>query len=189
MDNARHDQSRQGAVALVRWSRKPGEDPWVRFVMFSVVALILCLTLMIFMRGLRSFGAVVLFTVIVAAVLTGPSVSRRRTFMTGLTRRVNDTIAEVTGTPGEQLSVREFRRLVKSGERLSLLVDGVPGLNLHVDRAASVQSGAPEKWLAVFTVVPPEIGTASFDRLVAAAGGSTPEPPAPTVPPRGPARG
>ena len=115
MDNPRHDQSRQSTVALVRWSRKPGDNPLVRFVTFSVFALILCLILMIFIHGLRSFGAVALFTVIVAAALTGPSVSRRRAFTTGLTTRVNDTIAEVTGAPGDQLSVKEFRRLIKSG--------------------------------------------------------------------------
>ena len=68
MDNSRRDQSRQSTVALVRWSKKPGENPPVRFVMSSVFALILCLILMIFIHGLRSFGAVVLFTVIVAAV-------------------------------------------------------------------------------------------------------------------------
>ena len=169
MDNSRPDQSRHSSVALVRWSKKPGENTLVRFVMFSVVALVLCLILMIFVHGLRSFGAVVLFTVIVAAILTGPTVSRQRAFMTGLTKRVNATIAEVTGTPGDQLSVKEFRRMVESGERLSLLVSGVPGLSLHVERVAAAEREAPEKWFAVFTVVPPESGTASFDRLVAAA--------------------
>ena len=174
MDNPRHDQSRQSTVALVRWSRKPGDYPLVRFVTSSVFALILCLILMIFIHGLRSFGAVVLFTVIVAAALTGPSVSRRRAFTTGLTTRVNDTIAEVTGAPGDQLSVKEFRRLIKSGEPLPLLVEGVPGLNLHVERIASVATEDPEKWFAVFTVVPPESGTASFDRLIAAASDAYP---------------
>ena len=174
MDNPRHDQSRQHTVALVRWSKKPGENPLVRFVMFSVFALILCLILMIFIHGLRSFGAVVLFTVIVAAVLTSPSVSRRRAFMTGLTKRVNDTIAEVTGTCGDQLSARDFRRMIRGGEPLPLPVGGVPGLNLHVERVASAEAEAPEKWCATFTVVPPETGTDSFDRLVAAADDACP---------------
>ena len=174
MDNSRHDQSRQSTVALVRWSKTPGQNPLVRFVMSSVFALILCLILMIFIHGLRSFGAVVLFTVIVAAVLTGPTVSRQRAFMTGLTKRVNDTIAEVTGTPGDRLSVKEFRRMVKNSERLPLPVGGVPGLTLHVEQIASVETNTPEKWFAVFTVVPPEIGTASFDRLVAAASDAHP---------------
>ena len=174
MDNSRRDQSRQSTVALVRWSKKPGENPPVRFVMSSVFALILCLILMIFIHSLRNFGAVVLFTVIVAAVMTYPSVSRARAFMTGLTKRVNDTIAEVTGNPGDQLSVKEFRRMVKSGEPLPLSVGGVPGLNLHVEKIASVETDVPEKWFAAFTVIPPEIGTASFDRLVAAANDAHP---------------
>ena len=89
--------------------------------------------------------------------------------MRGLTKRVNDTLTEVTGSPGDQLSVRQFRHMTKSGERLPLLVSGLPGLNLHVARASTLEKNAPEKWVAVFTVVPPENGTASFDRLVAAA--------------------
>ena len=89
--------------------------------------------------------------------------------MLGLTKRVNDAIAEVTNSPGDQLSVKEFQGMVKSGERRPLLVSGVPGLNLHVERMATVDNNAPEKWLAVFTAVPPENGTESFDRLVAAA--------------------
>jgi hypothetical protein len=72
---------------------------------------------MTFMDFLQSFGAIALFTVMFAAILTAPLVSDERSFMRGLTRRVNDTIVEVTGTPGDQLSVRQFRQLVKSGER------------------------------------------------------------------------
>lgn len=179
MENSLNEQSRQSTVALVRWSQKSGGSPLVRLVMFSIFALILCFILMIFIHGLRSFGAVVLFTVTVAAMLTGPTVSRQRAFLTGLTKRVNDTIAEVTGNAGDQLSVREFRRMVRSGEPLPLLVGGVPGLNLHVERVASAEADAPAKWLAVFTVVPPELGTASFDRLVAAANGAHPGPACP----------
>ena len=67
------------------------------------------------------------------------------------------------------MSVRQFRHMTKTGEQLPLLVSGVPGLNLHVARASTLEKHAPEKWVAVFTVVPPENGTASFDRLVAAA--------------------
>ncbi|MCB5272947.1 hypothetical protein BJG92_00459 [Arthrobacter sp. SO5] len=169
MENTLQDRSRKDSVAVVRWSKKPGENPAVRFVLLGIVGLILCLFLMIFMSGLRSFGAVVLFMAIFPAILTVPTVSSQRSFMRGVTRRVNDAIAEVTNTAGDQLSVREFGRLVKSGERLALLVSGVPGLNLHVERVASAENDTAEKWCAVFSVVPPENGTASFDRLVAAA--------------------
>ncbi|WP_223979358.1 hypothetical protein [Arthrobacter sp. NicSoilB8] len=137
--------------------------------MSSILGLILCLFLMIFLSGLRSFGAVVLFTLCFAALLTVRSVSARRRFMRGLTTRINETLAEVTHSPGDQLSVRQFRRMAKSGEKLPLPVSGVAGLHLHVARASTLEKNAPEKWVAVFTVVPPENGTASFDRLVAAA--------------------
>ncbi|WP_024368030.1 hypothetical protein [Arthrobacter sp. TB 26] len=169
MENPLHAQPRRSTVALVRWSKTPGDNPVVRFVILSVLGLILCLFLMIFMSGLRSLSAVALFMVVFPAILTVPTVSNQRTFMQGLTKRINDTIAEVTNTRDDQLSVKELRRLVSSGERLPLAVSGVPGLNLHVERVASVAKNTPEKWFAVFTVEPPESGTASFDRLVAAA--------------------
>ena len=86
-------------------------------------------------------------------------------------------VAVVAFAKGCQLSVRYFRQLIKSGEQLSLLVNGVPGLNLHVERASTLQKNASEKWLVVFTVIPPENGTASFDRLLAAAINARPETP------------
>jgi uncharacterized protein (DUF58 family) len=140
-----------------------------KFILSSIFGLILCLFLMIFLPFLRSFGAMVLFTFLFAALLTVRTVSAQRRFMKGLTKRVNDTLAEVTSSPGDQLSVKQFRHMTKSGEQLPLLVSGLPGLNLHVARASTLERNAPEKWVAVFTVVPPENGTASFDRLVAAA--------------------
>ena len=169
MENSLVDPPRKNTVALVRWSKRPGESPVVKFVMFSVFGLILSIILMMFIPSLRSFGAVALFTLFFAALLTVPAVKGRRTFMLGLTKRVNDAIAEVTNTPGDQLSVKDFQRMVKSGERRPLLVSGVPGLSLHAERLTTLDNNAPEKWLALFTAVPPENGTESFDRLVAAA--------------------
>src|SRR5687768_5283172 len=105
MDNSVRHQPRQNAVTLVRWSKKPGQDPLVRFVLFAVFGLILGLILMVFLPGLRSFGALASFTAIFAVILTAPTVSGQRRFMQGLTKRVNDTIVEVTGTAADQLSV------------------------------------------------------------------------------------
>ncbi|CAH0252843.1 MULTISPECIES: hypothetical protein [unclassified Arthrobacter] len=169
MEISRRDQPRKDIVAVVRWSKKPGESPVTKFILSSILGLILCLFLMIFVSILRSFGALVLFTLIFAALLTVRTVTAQRRFLRGLTKRINDTLAEVTSSPGDQLSVRQFRHMTKSGEQLPLLVSGVPGLNLHVARASTLEKHAPEKWVAVFTVIPPENGTASFDRLVAAA--------------------
>ena len=169
MEISRRDQPRKNTVALVRWSKQPGENPVAKFITSSILGLILCLFLMIFLSSLRSFGAVVLFSFCFAALLTVRAVLAQRKFMRGLTKRINETIAEVTSSPGDQLSAKEFRHMAKSGEKLPLLVSGVPGLNLHVARASTLEKHAPEKWVAVFTVIPPESGTASFDRLIAAA--------------------
>jgi hypothetical protein len=167
MKNSALDLPGKSTVTLVRWSKKP--DPVIRFILLSILGLIVGLMLMMFMDFLRNFGAIALFTVMFAAILTAPLVSDERSFMKGLTKRVNDTIVEVTGTPGDQLSVRQFRQLVKSGEHVPLLVHGVPGLNLHVERASILELSGPGRWRAVFTVIPPENGTDSFDRLLLAA--------------------
>ena len=169
MEISRRDQPRKDTVALVRWSKKPGESPVFKFIMSSIFGLMLCLFLMIFLPFLRSFGALVLFTLFFAALLTVRTVMAQQRFMRGLTKRINDTLAEVTSSPGDQLSVKQFRHMTKSGEHLPLRVSGLPGLNLHVALASTLERNAPEKWVAVITVVPPENGTASFDRLVAAA--------------------
>lgn len=167
MKNLALDLPGKSTVTLVRWSKKP--DPMIRFILLTILGLILGLVLMMFMPFLQSFGAIALFTLFFAAIFTAPAVSDERSFMTGLTKRVNDTIVEVTGTPGDQLSVRQFRQLVKSGEHVPLLVSGVPGLNLHVERASLLELSGPGRWRAVFTVIPPENGTDSFDRLLSAA--------------------
>lgn len=169
MENSAHDQHGTNSVIVVRWSKKPGDDPAVRFVLLSIIGLILCLVSMIFMPILRNFGAIALFTVIFPAILTVPAISSQRSYSRGLTKRVNDTIVEVTGNRGDQLSVRQFRQLVRSGEQHALTVDGVPGLKLHVERAPILEKNAAGKWLVVMTAIPPESGTASFDRLLSAA--------------------
>ena len=56
MDISRRDQPRKDIVALVRWSKKPGENPVFKFIMTSILGLILCLFLMIFLPFLRIFS-------------------------------------------------------------------------------------------------------------------------------------
>src|SRR6478735_3331475 len=126
MEISRRDQPRKNTVALVRWSKQPGEHPVTKFIWSSILGMILCLFLMIFLSGLRSFGAVMLFSFCFAAFLTVRSVAAQRRFMKGLTKRINGTIAEITSRPGDQLSVKQFQQMTKSGERLPLDVSGVP---------------------------------------------------------------
>ncbi|UVJ40372.1 hypothetical protein [Arthrobacter sp. CJ23] len=175
MESSARDQPLRNTVTLVRWSRNPGKDPMIKFVVFSILGLILGLILMLFMPGLRNAGAVALFTALFAAILTIPAVNGQRNVMRGLTKKVNDTILEVTGSSADQLSVRDFRQRAKSGEQLPLLVNGVPGLHLQVKRTPSLENDALENWFVVFSVIPPKNGTASFDRLLAAALDARPE--------------
>ncbi|MCT9869827.1 hypothetical protein [Paenarthrobacter aurescens] len=156
----------QNVVTVVWWERKPGDNPAIKFVIFSVLGVMVGLIMMVFLTALRNVGAMALFTVIFAGILTVPAVVARRSFMRGLTTRINDTITEVTGGAGVGLSAKQLRHLATSGEALPLLVCGMPGLRLHVQRVLAVPDDAPEKWQAVITAVPPRAGLASFDRLL-----------------------
>ncbi|BCW47435.1 hypothetical protein [Arthrobacter sp. StoSoilB5] len=169
MGTTSHSHPSGDTVEVVRWARKPGDNPIVRFATFSILGVILWLILMIFMPGLRSFGLATIFTAVFATILTVPTVTAQRSQLRGLAKRINDTITEMTDASTDKISPKQLRKLIKSGEPLPLLVNGVPGLQLHVKRVASVKDDAPEKLLAVITVAPVSSGTASFDRLLEAA--------------------
>lgn len=179
MANKAHDHSHRETVTLVRWSRKPGDNPIIRLVTFSVLGLILCLILMIFMPGMRSFGTSALFTAAFATILTIPTITARIALTRGVAKRINDTLAEMTGRSSDSISTSQLRRLIKSGEQFPLQVIGMPGLCLQVKRVPTLKKDATEKLLAVLTVAPPRIGIASFDRLLTSALNSGPEHPSP----------
>jgi hypothetical protein len=169
MGTTSHGHPQRDTVEIVRWAKKPGDNPIIRFVTFSVLGVILWLILMIFMPGLRSFGPATIFTAFFATILTIPTVTAQRSRLRGLAKRVNDTITEITGSSTDKISTKQLRKLIKSGEPLPLPINGVPGLQLQVKRVARVKDDAPEKLLAVITVAPISSGTASFDRLLEAA--------------------
>lgn len=157
------------AVEIVRWMRKPGDKPIIKFVTFSILAVILWLILMIFMPALRNAVPASIFIAGFASILTIPTVVAQRNLVRGLAKRINDTLTELTGSPDDKISTKQLRKLIKSGEQLPLLINGVPGLRLHVKRVASAKEDGSEKLLAVITVAPVSSGTASFDRLLEAA--------------------
>ena len=157
------------AVEIVRWMRKPGDKPIIKFVTFSILAVILWLILMIFMPALGNAVPASIFIAVFAAILTIPTVVAQRNLVRGLAKRINDTLTELTGSPDDKISTKQLRKLIKSGEHLPLLINGVPGLRLHVKRVASAKEDGSEKLLAVITVAPVSSGTASFDRLLEAA--------------------
>ncbi|MGJ3191961.1 hypothetical protein [Paenarthrobacter sp. FR1] len=156
------------SVTVVRWERKPGDNPMVKFIIFSALGLVPGLALA-FMPGLGGLGATTLFTALFATILTIPAIAGQRSFMLGLTKRVNDTIVEVTGSSRDRLSVKQLRRLIASGEPLPLTVSGLPGLRLHAKRLLAVEADAPQKWAVKISAVPQREGVASFDRLLSAA--------------------
>ena len=81
---------------------------------------------MMFIPGLRSFGAVTLFTVFFALLLTLPT-SRAQAFMLGLTKRVNDTIAEVTTPRATKCRSRNFSAWSKAARGGPSWSAGCPG--------------------------------------------------------------
>jgi hypothetical protein len=144
---------------------------------------VLCLLLMIFIPGLRSGGAFTLFTGVFTLVFTTLAIkgkaSAERRFMEGLTGTVNDIIAELTGNIANQLSAKQFRSLIETGKPLSILVNGVPGLELVAIREqppAQVRNAVIKRvdnvvWTTriAITSTPPDYGITSFDRLLSAA--------------------
>jgi hypothetical protein len=166
-----------------QWSGQPAQGGGNMFIGFAVIGAVLCLILMIFLPGLRSPGAVTLFTAVFAIAFTALSIRGRtaaeRKFLEGMTARVNDIIAGLTGNSTQRLSEQRFRRLIENGRPLPLLVNGVPGLELQ---AVSEQTPAPSRspvvkradnvvrtTRVIVTIRPPDYGISSFDRLLAAA--------------------
>ncbi|MFJ6456336.1 hypothetical protein [Paenarthrobacter sp. NPDC091669] len=161
--------SPKDAVTVVHWERKPGDEPVIKFVIFSVLGVLLGLLLMVLMPAFRSIGALALFTVVFAGLLTIPVIAAQRNFMRGVVRRINDTIDAVTHSSRHGLSVKQLNRLIRSGEPWPIAVSGVPGLRLQVQRVLAREEDAPGKWRAVITAAPPRNGMSSFDRLLEAA--------------------
>ncbi|ASN22029.1 hypothetical protein [Arthrobacter sp. YN] len=157
------------AVTVVHWERKSGDEPVIKFVIFGVLGLLLGLLLMVFSPAFRSIGALALFTVVFAGLLTIPVIAAQRKFIRGIAKRVNDTIDEVTGSSRCGLSVKQLNRIIRSGESWPIAVSGVPGLRLQVQRVLARDEDAPARWRAVITAVHPRNGMSSFDRLLEAA--------------------
>ncbi|WP_144406313.1 hypothetical protein [Arthrobacter sp. SPG23] len=166
-----------------QWSGRPAQDGGNMFIGFALLGAVLCLILMIFLPGLRSFGAVTLFTAVFAIVFTALSIrgkaSAEQKFLNSITARVNDIVAGLTGNSTHNLSAHQFRALIENGKPLPLLVNGVPGVELQ---AISEQPPVPARnpvvkrvnnavrtTRVIVTVTPPDYGISSFDRLLGAA--------------------
>ncbi|WP_026533361.1 hypothetical protein [Arthrobacter sp. H41] len=188
MATSQPDQRLLTSFTSKEWNGRPGEGASTMFVGFIVLAYVLGLILMIFVSPLRSFWSLTLFAVVLAGFFTAlcvtGEVSRQRRFLESVTATVNGIILELTGNPLDQLSVDKFRDLVRYGQHVPLLVNGVPGLDLTALRQAQPlqqqvvlgrdpvvkreQDAVTTTWV-VLTITPPEYGISSFDRLLGAA--------------------
>ncbi|WP_426939273.1 hypothetical protein ACQCSV_05615 [Pseudarthrobacter sp. S3] len=173
-----------------QWSGRPGQDSVYSCLGLGIIGFFVCLILMIFIAGLRNPGTATLFIVVFAVALTiflvMAKASSEKKFLTGVNQSVNETILELTGNPGDQLSLHDFRRFIENEQRIPLLVHGVPGLEVTAvkdgqstatgrKQPARVQKNpsprdTPEVTTTrlLITITPPEYGTASFDRLLQA---------------------
>ncbi|MDQ0076816.1 hypothetical protein [Arthrobacter oryzae] len=183
MPNAQPERRDISSFTSDQWSGRPAQDGGNMFIGFALIGAVLCLILMIFLPGLRSFGALTLFTAVFAIVFTALSIkgkaSAERKFLDGITARVNDIVVGLTGNTSHRLSSQQFRALIENGKPLPLLVNGVPGLELQaIGEQPPVPARNPVVKRAdnvvrttrvVVTVTPPDYGITSFDRLLAAA--------------------
>lgn len=165
-----------------QWSGRPGRDAFSRFIGNGLMGLVVCLLLMIPVPFLRNPGALLLFTVLFAALFTTVSVrtkfSTENHFLQELTADVNETILQLTGNPKDRLSAEDFQTLIETGDRVPLTINGLSGIDLRViqKRTQQVQEPAVRTdakvtttTRVVLTITPPDYGIESFDRLLAAA--------------------
>jgi hypothetical protein len=106
------------------------------FMVTGLIGWAICLLMMIFIPGLRNFGATVLFSSTCAIVLTplliAAQLSAENAFLRSILTSVNGTILDLTGSRNDELSVARFKALIGKHEGLPLLVNGVPGLDLWI---------------------------------------------------------
>lgn len=170
-----------------QWSGRPAKDGGNLFVGLVLIGAVLGLILMIFVPGLRSGGALTLFTAAFAVIFTALAIrakaSAERKFLAQLTATVNDIIVGLTGNIEHRLSSDQLRTQIENGKPLPLLVNGVPGLELQATTeqppeparnpaGKRVDSAARITRIAI-SATPPDYGITSFDRLLAAAAGAS----------------
>lgn len=134
-----------GSFTDKQWTGKLGSEVfWILFGS-GVVGFLVSLIMMIFVPSLRDFGAVALFTALFAisftAILVAARSSSEQAFLRKFTSAVNETIADLSGSAKDQLSVELSRNMIEGGGRLPISVNGVPGLEIEAVRGQDVNRG------------------------------------------------
>ncbi|PVE19198.1 hypothetical protein DDA93_05155 [Arthrobacter sp. Bz4] len=157
------------------------------FIGAVIIGYILAGILMIFIPPLRNGSAATILAFIVGVVITwagiGSSASLQKAFLRDLLDKINDTVLGITGNPNDRLSASDLRALIKRQHSRSLLVNGVPGVELR-SRQNTPPSPAPKpsakvkgkpvqnqpKPIVTTTIficmTAPDLGLTSFDRLL-----------------------
>ncbi|WP_142057801.1 hypothetical protein [Pseudarthrobacter sp. B4EP4b] len=147
-----------------------GNRFWIGFIVFPV--LVNLFGFWISLLGLAGIGLVVWM------MRTPRTLSHQQQFVSNLLADVNDCAVELTGDKDARLTVKDLLALRKSGEDRPLPVNGVSGLSLRVvsdgprqERVAAIARVADGVWTTrvIVSATAPDYGTASFDRLLAAA--------------------
>jgi hypothetical protein len=149
-----------------QWTGDPGKGAGSLFFGAGFLTFLLCLLLMIFIEPLRNFFVLVGVCTLVATTWTVADVvsraKRDKSFLSGLTARVNGSILELTGDPNAQISAWKMQQLIQhGGSSLPLHINGVPGIELKV-----VPGKENEATRVVALRTTPDYGLESFDLLL-----------------------
>lgn len=178
MPNRRTEQQVICTFTSREWTGRPADGAGTTFGRFSVVGLVLCLFLMLFVPWLRNLGAMMLFVAFFATACTALSIrakdSRERAVLQRLTATVNEVVLALTADRAEQLSAENFRSLLIDGGSRPLPVNGVTGMHLKVVRGSSPKpkpnaGPKPEEVSTTHVALEataPDYGIGSFDRLL-----------------------
>lgn len=168
-----------------QWNGQPGKGGCGMFIGSVILGYILAVILMIFIPPLRDGSAATVFAFIVGIVITwagiGSGASLQRAFLRDLLAKVNETVLGITGNPNDRLSASDLRSLIERQRSRSLLVNGVPGVELRAvqsktpgptrtvqvkGRPAQYQTDPIITTTILIEMTAPDLGLDSFDRLL-----------------------
>lgn len=187
MRQANSEQRILASFTSDQWDGRPGKGGCSMFIGSVILGYILAAILMIFIPPLRDGSAATVLAFIVGIVITwagiGSGASLQKAFLRDLLGKVNDTVLGITGNPNDRLSASDLRSLIERQRSRSLLINGVPGVELRAVRSKApgptrtVQvKGRPAQYQTdpiitttiLIEMTAPELGLSSFDRLLEA---------------------
>ena len=165
-----------------QWDVRGNPKPVNVFAAFggkrSWIGLIIAFVILARLGGLGiALLVLVVIGLIVLMTRSKGKLSPQQQFVNDLLADVNDCVVELTGNKDASLTVKDLVALRESGGDMPLPVNGVSGLSLRVmsdgprqERVAAISRVADRVWTTrvIISASPPDYGTTSFDRLLAA---------------------